>query len=215
MKGIRFFLLFLSIFSVQKLAAKDYGTYYFSVAAGKSTNNASLDTEDIDFGNDPRLRFDGGSAGYLTLGKRFGKYLSLELKYADLGETGFRYGDFFDVGRETKLALLGLRVSISWFHFGLGIGYAQSKTNLVDLNSSGSYTTKIEDEDESYRAGTFFIGVNYPVTPGFIVFVETNAFAWLQDDGSVDYSVGADSGTDGLEEVQNFNLVAAGFRIYL
>tara|TARA_B100001971_G_scaffold215195_1_gene260330 strand:+ start:161400 stop:162050 length:651 start_codon:yes stop_codon:yes gene_type:complete len=216
MMGIRFLVFTFLIFVSANLLAKDYGTFYVALAGGKTTNSASLSGEAVDFGDDPEIDFASDTGKYFILGKRLGKYLSAEIKLIDLGETGFQYDQYFDVERQTQLALFCLRFSIGWFHFKLGGGYASVKTDITDLGSSGTYNTSIKDEDENYKAALFSIGLNIPVTPGFILFFETNGLAWTQDDGSVDYDNGSGtSGSEDLEEVQSFNLLVGGIRFYL
>jgi hypothetical protein len=190
---------------------------YIGADGGKANAVRGLLSFDIaNDGDDVDLEYEGEVAKIFTVGYGFNIW-HLELLYADLGETGFSYGDYLTYSRQTTFTGIASRWRWGWFSLRYGIGMASSKNSVEDTTSGlQSVTHGLDTEDKTYGGTMFSVGLNIPVTESIMINLESASISWAQEDGKIEYDSGAgDTGDEDLGEIQMVWMFTMGVRFYL
>jgi hypothetical protein len=211
---LRIILLFTVFFSLSTFA--DRGIYIGADVGKTNAVRGLMQFEMEGEEDDVELSYDSNLSTVITLGYGFNIW-HLELISANLGETGFKYGEYLTYERQTKFTGIGSRWRWGWFSLRYGFGKA-NVTNKVKDTTSGlqSVTHDLETEDKSYGATLFSMGLNIPITESFMLNLESTSITWGQDDGKILYDNGAGTtGDEDLGEIQMVWMFTVGLRFYI
>lgn len=211
---MKIFLLFTFFFSLNSFA--DRGIYIGADVGKTNAVRGLLKFEIEGEEDDVELSYDSSTATIYTLGYGFNIW-HIELISANLGETGFKYGDYLTYERQTKFTGIASRWRWGWFSLRYGIGKADV-TNKVKDTTTGlqSVTHDLDTDDKSYGATLISMGLNIPITESFMLNLESTSITWAQEDGKISYDSGAGStGDEDLGEIQMIWMFTVGLRFYI
>ena len=174
--------------------------------------------DDTDLGDDgPDLEYvEDQTMKSIVVGYGFNVF-HLEAVMADLGDTGFEYGEYLEYERKTKIIALAARWKWRWFSFRVGVGRALIDATADDT-TSGTQTVghDLDEGSNGYMAFLFSYGVNFPIAESFNLYIESIGYSWAQDDGTLEYDDGAGStGSETIGDTQSVQSLAIGARFYL
>lgn len=193
--------------------------WYMAITGGTANHKQALEPNvTIDFGtgsNAPEPEFEGQSGLILDVGYGY-DILHVEGILADLGDQGFTYGDYLTYERQVKILGLGARWKWDWFSVRIGLGRAFVNATVDDKTTgTQSVAHDLEEGSSSYLASFFGFGLQIPVSEKFNLLIESNGFAWNQDDKSLAYDDGAgSSGGEKMDDMQGVSMVTFGLRWY-
>lgn len=206
---IFFFLIFITNNSFANRG------FYLDASIGPSFQSEEEPEFDL---FDPELKYKGETGKALAIGYGLDVF-HLEFIYADLGDTGFIYEGLLDYSRKTTFIGLNLRWKWRWFSFSGGVGTVSTDASTEEkIDNTQTITYDLDEGSSSYSAYRFSVGVNFPISERFNLYIENVVVGWTQDDNELVWTDSDDlfnnGGDESLKSNQTVNQIGFGLRFY-
>jgi hypothetical protein len=131
------------------------------------------------------------------LGYRF-RYFCLELGYADLGETGYKFGNLYEEKHDASMITAGVKWMWGWFELKLGGGSVKDTVNFTKGSGATTLVADPNKEENNAVGGYFGIGLNIDLWGTTELIFDYTGYSWTIDEEQKMTLDGGESSTSDL-----------------